>query len=126
MLVSRLELRKNPTELDLASGRMVPLGPSATTWLRFVGMCYGWSVLLTMFKDIGYHPLATYTIISWTLTTLRYTFGMRCLDLSLYNYRHPTGVLINFLGVLSKMFSPGGVFEKLDEILRFPALVQNT
>ena len=64
-----------PGATDLTQGRTDFLGPTALLFFRFAGMCYGWSVLMHMFKEIGYFPLASYTMISWTLTTLRYTFG---------------------------------------------------
>lgn len=70
--------------------------------IKLVASIYGLSVMGLMIKYIGFFPFASYTIVSWNLTTFRFLFGFLALQFK------------------SEMF------HSLSETLRFPSMVQNT
>jgi len=84
---------------------MKPLfSPDTTQKLRMALSVYGFAVLYYMKRTIGLYPLVSYTMQSWTLCTLRYTFGSLAAQ---------------------KETSLQELFHHIEEFLRFPSLAQN-
>jgi hypothetical protein len=67
------------TQRELMAATVSDLSAEEFSWrpvvLRAIGGCYGVLLLVAMLKKIGWWPIVTYTMLSWTLLSLRLLFA---------------------------------------------------
>mmetsp|Transcript_32440 Transcript_32440/g.51990 ORF Transcript_32440/g.51990 Transcript_32440/m.51990 type:complete len:276 (-) Transcript_32440:18-845(-) len=105
-LISAIALilyKANDALSNIPSFNATPANDEGDGWWRFGIFLYGIAIIYYIIKSVGMWPLYSFTMMSWTLFTLRYLFSSL----------HHSDFGISYFYLLS-------------EALRFPALVCNS